>query len=137
MRKNNINNFYDKIILDDSIYFESEILKYMTPKYIDLTKLEFYTEPKFIEIKDVKIVIENKMFNQKLFYKKMIHGAITIEPVLIKNPNILETYYHKKNIKFNFIENSNSEDLIDIVNKEKIDILRLQLKMNKDEINTL
>lgn len=134
MRKNNINSFYDKVILEDYLYFESELLKYMLPKYINLTKIEFYTEPKFIEVKNIKIIIENKMFNQKVFYKKILPSSSIIEPVFIKNPNILESYYRKKNIKFKFTSLKAEKDIID---KEKTDILRLQLKMSKDEINTL
>lgn len=134
MKKNNLNSFYDKIIVEDSIYFESELLKYMLPKYINLAKIEFYTEPKFIEVKDIKISIDNKMFNQKFFYKNINPGSSIIEPVFIKSPNILETYYRKKNIKFKFTSNQAS---IDIIEKEKTDILRLQLKSSKDEINTL
>jgi hypothetical protein len=130
--KRNKNIFFDKIVLDDHIYFESELLKYMLPKYINLKEIDFNPQPKFIKVKNMKIDIETGIFNDKTFYKKNMPSNTLIEPIFIKNPNILELYYNKKNIKYEYTTVKASEDFI---NKEHFDILNILLKKQKDEIN--
>lgn len=134
----NYDLFLNKIIIDDHIYFESELIKLLVPKYIKFDQIIFYERPRFMEVKNISLQIDRKIFNENKIYKKNYVNTILIEPIFVKYPNILETYYKKKNIKCKFINENISlpetNETKTILSYQESNILKQQLQYQDDEI---
>lgn len=134
----NYDLFLNKIIIDDHIYFESELIKLLVPKYIKFDQIIFYERPRFMEVKNISLQIDRKIFNENKIYKKNYPNTILIEPIFVKHPNILETYYKKKNIKCKLINENISlpetNETKAILSYQESNILKQQLQYQDDEI---
>lgn len=133
--------FINKLVLDDRIYFESELIKLLIPKYIKFDNVVFYKTPRFMEVKDITLHIERKIFNENKIYKRNHPNSILIEPIFIQNPNILEMYYKKKNIKCKIINENISlpktHETQTILTHQESNILKERLQYQEDEIEVI
>lgn len=137
----NYDFYLNKLIIDDHIYFESELIKLLVPKYVKFDQIIFYESPRFMEVKNINLQIDRKMFNENKIYKKFYPNTILIEPIFVKYPNILETYYKKKNIKCKIINENITLPLTHetktILTYQESNILKQQLQYQDDEIEII